>query len=102
MRLIKRNFSCKMGEIDLIMREGSIRQGPVLVFVEVRYRASSRFGGAAASVTGIKQRRIINSAHHFLQKHAAYTRWPCRFDVIAVNGGGDQLELNWIRGAFDC
>ena len=84
------------------MRDRSTQQGPVLVFIEVRYRASGCFGGGAASVTPVKQRRIVNSAHHFLKRHTAYTRWPCRFDVVAVTGGNSQLELNWIRGAFDC
>mgnify|MGYP001811803675 CR=1 FL=1 len=102
LRLIERNFSCKMGEIDLIMRDRSAHQGPILVFVEVRYRASGRFGGAAASITPVKQRRIVNSARRFLQRYRRYASWPCRFDVVAVTGSNDRLELNWVRGAFDC
>ncbi len=79
------------GEIDLVMRE---RDG-TLVFVEVRARADTRHGGAAASVTPAKQRSLLLAARHYLQ------RWPspppCRFDVVAIDGG----ELAWIRGAFD-
>ncbi|QRX84843.1 YraN family protein [Glaciimonas sp. PAMC28666] len=89
--LIERNFSCKGGEIDLIMRDGVAS----LVFVEVRQRADNRHGGAAASVTISKQRRLIIAAQHFLQR---YRQPPaCRFDVIAIDG--DVIE--WIKNAFD-
>jgi putative endonuclease len=79
------------GEIDLVMREA----GGTLVFVEVRRRASADFGGAAASVGGVKQRRIVFAARHFLLRFAAPP--PCRFDVVGVQGG----QLEWLRGAFD-
>ena len=79
------------GEIDLVLRE---RDG-TLVFVEVRSRASSAFGGAGASIGAVKQRRIILAARHYL------LRWPspppCRFDVVLVEAGGVQ----WLRAAFD-
>jgi putative endonuclease len=79
------------GEIDLVMREA----GGTLVFVEVRRRASADFGGAAASVGEVKQRRIVFAARHFLLRFAAPP--PCRFDVVGVQGG----QLEWLRGAFD-
>jgi putative endonuclease len=79
------------GEIDLVMREA----GGTLVFVEVRRRASADFGGAAASVGAVKQRRIVFAARHFLLRFAAPP--PCRFDVVGVQGG----QLEWLRGAFD-
>lgn len=87
--LVECNFRCKGGEIDLIMRAGE-----VLVFVEVRKRASARYGGAAASVTAGKQARLIRAAQFFLQRH----RFPpaCRFDVIAIEG--ERIE--WLRDAF--
>lgn len=89
--LIERNFSCKGGEIDLIMRDAVAS----LVFVEVRQRADNRHGGAAASVTLSKQRRLIIAAQYFLQR---YRQPPaCRFDVIAIDG--DAIE--WIKNAFD-
>ena len=84
------------------MRDRSEHQGSILVFVEVRYRASSRFGGAAASITPVKRRRIVNSAHYYLRRHSAYARWPCRFDVVTVTASNNRLALNWMRGAFDC
>ena len=79
------------GEIDLVMRE---RDG-TLVFVEVRQRAWSSFGGAAASVGGVKQRRIVFAARHYLLRFPAPP--PCRFDVVGVQGA----RLEWLRGAFD-
>lgn len=86
MQLVERNFSCRCGEIDLIMLEQK-----TLVFVEVRQRSSSQFGGAAASVTAIKQARLWHTAEYYLQRYV--TPPGCRFDLIAIQGD----ELNWIR-----
>lgn len=90
LRLVMSNYRCRRGEIDLIMREAA-----TLVFVEVRFRASERFGGAAASVDLAKQRRLRAAASHFLQGYAGTL--PCRFDVLAI-GAGDRID--WIRDAF--
>jgi putative endonuclease len=88
--LVERNFRCKGGEIDLIMRD---RQA--LVFVEVRKRANVRHGGAASSVTARKQARLIIAAQVFLQR---YRELPaCRFDVVAIDG----KELNWMKNAIE-
>lgn len=89
--LVTRNFSCKAGEIDLILQHDG-----VLVFVEVRAREQAAFGGAAASVGHAKRQRLRQAARFFL----AY-RWPggmprCRFDVIALEAG----RLHWLRDAF--
>lgn len=88
--LLHRNFRCKGGEIDLILQ-----QQDTLVFVEVRKRADTRFGGAAASITASKQKRLILAAQVFLQRY----RIPpaCRFDVVAVDG----TSLNWIKNAIE-
>lgn len=87
--LVARNFRCRGGEIDLIMREGA-----EIVFVEVRARASSSYGGAAGSITARKQARVVLAAQVFLQK---LSRLPaCRFDVVAFEGD----RLHWLRGAF--
>ncbi len=98
LRLVERNYRCPRGEIDLIMRDRE-----TLVFVEVRYRANRRFGGAAASVDTRKQARVIAAALHYLQRHPAAGRRPCRFDVMAVvPGEGDAaMECEWIRSAFE-
>ena len=93
--LIARNYRCRAGEIDLIMRHG-----PALVFVEVRYRSSNAFGGAAASVTYRKQRRLIRAARHLLMMRAELRRYPARFDVIAITPGPQGLDVQWLRAAF--
>jgi putative endonuclease len=87
--LVTRNFRCKGGEIDLIMQDRA-----TLVFVEVRKRADTRHGGAAASVTPAKQRRLTIAAQIYLQR---YKMPPaCRFDVVAIDGE----SLNWIKNAI--
>jgi putative endonuclease len=77
-----------------------MRDGGTLVFVEVRSRRSSRFGGAAETVGPVKQRRLIAAAQRFLQAHRPYRECPCRFDVVEILGDGDGAELKWIRDAF--
>jgi putative endonuclease len=90
LKLVERNFRCKGGEIDLVMQDGA-----VMVFVEVRKRAAAGFGGAAASVTPAKQRRLIVAAQVFLQRYKLPP--ACRFDVAAIDG--EQLE--WLKNAID-
>ena len=87
--LQERNFRCKGGEIDLIMKDRD-----TLVFIEVRKRAASRFGGAADSVTTAKQRRLIFAAQVFLSRYKMPP--PCRFDVVAIDGS----EINWLKDAI--
>jgi putative endonuclease len=90
--LLARNFRVSGGEIDLIAQEGG-----VTVFVEVRLRRSSHFGGAVESITAAKRRRLILAARHWLSAHGEV---PCRFDCILL----DRLELGaieWIRHAFE-
>lgn len=100
LRLVQRNFRTPGrggGEIDLIMREPD----GTLVFVEVRRRASASRGGAGASITGVKQRRIVFAARHFLLRLGSEP--PCRFDVVLQQGGGADgaAGIEWLRGAFD-
>lgn len=87
--LVERNFRCRSGEIDLVMKDGD-----TLVFVEVRMRRSANFGGAAASVTPAKQARLTNAAQFFLLRYPAPP--ACRFDVVAIDG--DQLD--WLKNAI--
>ncbi len=101
--LVQQNFRVhRLGEIDLVMRGATRLQPRLLVFVEVRYRASRRFGGAAASVTPAKQRRLLRAAAAFQQSHARYSEWPARFDVIAVTGKLEKPAFTWIKAAFEC
>lgn len=87
--LVERNFRCKVGEIDLVMQD----QGS-LVFVEVRRRESRDYGGAIASVTPAKQRRMVRAAQFYLLRYRSVP--PCRFDVVAIDGD----RLNWLRNAI--
>lgn len=93
LRLVTRNYRCRRGEIDLIMRDGAS-----LVFVEVRYRRSDRFGGALESVDARKRTRLIQTALHYLQSSAEDS--PSRFDVVALTGAIDRPALQWIKDAF--
>ena len=89
--LIERNFRVRGGEIDLICRDGR-----TTVFVEVRLRSRSNFGGAAASITATKQARLILAARHWLLRHG---ETPCRFDCILLDGL-DPQNIEWLRDAF--
>ena len=96
LKTLQRNFNCRVGEIDLILRDGS-----TLVFTEVRYRSSDTYGGGAESVSSSKQRRIIRAAQKFLQTHPQHPDQVCRFDVVSISGTTGRPELNWIQNAFD-
>lgn len=91
LKLVERNYRCKLGEIDLIMRDGDS-----LVFVEVRLRRHSGFGSAAESVTPQKQRKLILAAQHYLQ-HAGKNQ-PCRFDIVGLD---QQSPPTWLKNAFE-
>lgn len=93
LRLIKRRYRTRFGEIDLIMTDG-----PILVFVEVRYRADDYFGGSLASVDRHKRQRLIACASQFLAETREQRR--ARFDVVGVSKAEGRLNLAWIRDAF--
>lgn len=92
LKLLEKNFSTRAGEVDLIMQDDD-----TVVFIEVRYRKNTNFGGAAASVTPKKQLRVIKAALAYQQKNTSQS--SMRFDVVAIEG--DNEELNWIQSAFD-
>ena len=87
--LVEANFRCKLGEIDLIMRDGTS-----LVFVEVRQRAAGSQVGAAASISPAKIRRLLRAAQVYLQRYPRLP--PCRFDVVAIDG----RRIDWLRNAI--
>ncbi len=96
-QLLFRNYRRRLGELDLVAR-----QGDVLVIVEVRTRSSNAYGGAAASVNGLKRRRIVRAAQQLLQQHRELSGLRARFDVIVVSDLSEASpKVNWIRGAFD-
>ncbi len=94
LKLVDRNYRSRFGEIDLIMGEGT-----TVVFVEVRYRSSDRFGSAQESVNRKKQQRIILTASCFIKDKRL--RRPTRFDVAAITPGPSGFSMNWIKGAFE-
>ena len=88
-----RNYRCRGGEIDLVCHDGK-----TLVFVEVRLRRNSGFGGAGASITRTKQQRIILAAQHYLSAHRKHD-CACRFDCLLLNGTREQ-DIEWVKDAF--
>ena len=92
LRIVARNFLRRIGELDVVARDGEL-----LVVVEVRTRADDRFGGAAASVTRGKQRRVAATTALFLAEHPELRCCRVRFDVIVVQDG----RIEWLKHAFD-
>lgn len=96
LHILQRNFRCKLGEIDVIAKDKD-----ALIFAEVRYRKNSAYGGAAASVTTTKQRKIIRTAQFFLQSKTWAQQINCRFDVIAITQSTQSPTIEWIKDAFN-
>jgi putative endonuclease len=91
LKILARNYRCRLGEIDLVAREGD-----TTVFVEVRSRRSSAFGGAAASITAAKRQRLLKAARHYISRQRALPQ--CRFDALLIQGEPPRIE--WLRNAF--
>lgn len=94
LRLVERNYRMPGrggGEIDLVC----LAPDGTLVFVEVRSRSRSDFGGAGASIGSSKRRRIVLAARHWLQRYR--TPPACRFDVVLVQ----NAQVQWLQAAFD-
>lgn len=96
LRLLQQNLSCRFGEIDLIMRDGD-----TVCFVEVKFRKSLAYGGAASSIPISKQRKIVKTALFYIAGHRQLASQPLRFDAFLIQrqaDGSDRIE--WIRNAF--
>jgi len=90
------NFHNRRGELDLIMTEAN-----TWVFVEVKYRKSTGFGGAVAAVSVDKQQKIRQCAAYYLQKSGLNEyNTPCRFDVVTLEGNITNPEITWLKNAF--
>lgn len=94
LRLLRRNFRCRLGEIDLIMRDAD-----ALVFVEVRLRRGSDFGDGFDSITRAKRRRLVSAARWYLASRRA-EHMPCRFDVVSVSKRNYRAQIEWMPNAF--
>lgn len=92
--LLEKNYHCRYGEIDLIMKDEN-----TLVFVEVRFRKSNQFGGALESIDRKKQNKIRITAQHYLQKNKC--KHNARFDVVTLSSLSDNNKINWIKYAFE-
>jgi putative endonuclease len=94
--VVARNLRCKAGELDLVCLDGDI-----LVIVEVRLRGRADFGGALASVTRRKQRKLIRATQFHWQRLPKWRTRVLRFDVVALQGVPNAApEITWIRDAF--
>lgn len=91
-RLVARNWHCPFGEIDLIVKNGNM-----ILFVEVKYRAGKSFGGAAYSITPSKVLKLQKSAEHYLQQHGL-SHMPCRLDAVLIQGAGEPQWIHNITG----
>lgn len=96
LELLKRNFHCRLGEIDLIMLDAG-----ATVFVEVRYRSHRRFGGALETVDHRKQLKIQRAAGIFLSRQPQRACQPCRFDIVGIEGNAQDPSIQWIQAAFE-
>jgi putative endonuclease len=92
--ILARRYRTRLGEIDIVARDG-----PTLVFVEVKARRGGEFGGAAAAVTVWKQRRIVQMAADYLARRQVVDR-PCRFDVVAIDFQDGQMRIEVYPNAF--
>jgi len=93
--IVARRYRRRGGELDIVARDG-----PTLVFVEVKARAGRVFGAAAEAITGFKRRRIAQLARDYMMRHRL-SACPCRFDVVSIHfdAGGPVVEV--IQNAFD-
>ncbi len=93
--LLERNVTFKVGEIDLIMQDKKS-----LVFVEVRRRKHLQYGGALASITATKRKRLTRAALAYLQRRRLMDKIACRFDLVAITDTDGQLQTQWIKNIF--
>ena len=93
LRWLTSNYRCRWGEVDLIMSEGDY-----LVFVEVRSRVSSAYGGALESITHVKRQKILKTATHYMIAKNRYNTCSARFDVLCIQGV--DMRMEWIKNAF--
>ncbi len=95
--VLLRNYRRRGGELDLVAQDGD-----VLVVAEVRTRSTDEFGGAAASVDGWKQHKIVRATTQLLQQRKELARLRVRFDVLVVRGAdGEHPTVEWLRHAFE-
>lgn len=95
LHLIQSNYHCLWGEIDLIMEDNGC-----IVFTEVRFRKTTQYGPAEATVSPAKQRKLIKAAQCYLLHESEFDDIECRFDVVGIHGPDHQEQVIWIKNAF--
>lgn len=96
LKLITQNYRCRYGEIDLIMQHGQ-----TLVFIEVKYRGSNEFGGAAGAVTRGKQAKLLKTALTYMQLEQPLLQ-NMRFDVMAMQPGiSEKFACEWLQNVIE-
>lgn len=95
LKLIHNNFYCKLGEIDLIMKDKK-----TIVFVEVRYRKSDHYGSSVESIDRRKQKRLARAAQFFIISKKWPQNMPYRFDIVGLSGDLITPSIQWIKNAF--
>lgn len=96
LKYVTKNYLCRMGEIDLIMR-----QKEILVFVEVRFRSNRSYASPSQSISVTKQRKLIRTAQHYLKRYGLIGAAICRFDVVGIElVENSQPNIEWIKNAF--
>ncbi len=99
LKLVEKNFSCRLGEIDIIMTDKNI-----LVFVEVRFRKNNNYGDGLESITMAKQQKLRKTAELYLQQNNQYKN--ARFDVVSMSTKAQTMQekqhysFDWIQNAF--
>lgn len=93
--ILARRYRRRGGELDIIARDG-----PAVVFVEVKTREGSQFGAGGEAVNWLKRRRMADVALDYLVRHRL-TESPCRFDVVSIEMGESDSKIEWYRNAFD-
>lgn len=96
LRLLQRNYTTRYGEIDLVMRDHD-----TTVFVEVRYRSRDDYVDALTSIDTHKQRKLIRTAQHYLQRQRGNPLQAARIDVIAISALGSETQIHWIKNAIE-
>jgi putative endonuclease len=92
---VESNYLCKIGEIDLVMRDGD-----TLVFVEVRQRKNNLYGSPLETVSAAKKHKLRRTAEHFLLVRKVPTHQALRFDVVGILGTGTDIRIDWVQNAF--
>ena len=95
-RIVARNLRTSLGELDLVAEDRG-----VLVFVEVKARATEAFGGAVLAVDRKKQAKLVRLASQYLAQHHLSDR-SCRFDVVLVHGApSSEGHIEHLPNAFE-